>query len=337
MSTQPFFSIIVPVYNVENYLRQCIQSVLDQKKITYELILVDDGSTDSSGAICDDFQLKFPKVIKVYHKENQGQSAARNFGIDHATGKYLFFLDSDDYLLFDKALYTIYKAADNQEIIAFEWKEIFEGGKWSLTEISYEMIQETNRYNGPAFLEKILTIHPGIPWYPCMYVYLNTYIQKNKLRFPLGHVFEDVVFTPRAIIQANRISAIPIPVYGYRRNRSGSTTTTVKRKSLEDFLIAISENVDFVLNQNNLSEELKRKLCSNFAEGYFSVMINVYALPAKEDQNIIIDKLKKFRYLSKYAQGKKQRGARILMNTFGIMNAIRILNLRRVIKRMISR
>lgn len=337
MSTQPFFSIIVPIYNVEKYLCQCIQSVLDQKKVTYELILVDDGSTDSSGVICDEFQLKYPEIIKVYHQKNQGLSNARNLGIDHAAGKYLFFLDSDDYLLFNEALFKIYEVTDNQEIIAFEWKEIFEGAKWSSTEISYETIKETNRYNGPAFLEKMLTIHPGMPWYPWMYVYLNTYIQGKKIRFPSGHVFEDVVFTPRTLIQAESISTIPIPIYGYRRNRSGSITTTVKRKSLEDFFIAISGNIDFVLNQNNLSEGLKRKLCSNFAEGYFSIMINVYALPNKEDQQIIIDKLKKFRYLSKYAQGKKQRGARRLMDTFGIMNAIRILNLRRVIKRMIYR
>ena len=92
----PFFSIIIPVYNVEQYLRECVESILMQSCDDYEIILVDDGSSDKSGKICDKYSEKNNK-IKVVHKENGGLSSARNAGIKIAIGKYIIFIDSDDY------------------------------------------------------------------------------------------------------------------------------------------------------------------------------------------------------------------------------------------------
>lgn len=91
-------SIIVPVYNVEKYLKTCINSLLEQKLDAYEIILVDDGSTDSSGGICDEYAKKHEK-IQVIHKKNDGLSSARNTGIENAVGKYIGFVDSDDYIM----------------------------------------------------------------------------------------------------------------------------------------------------------------------------------------------------------------------------------------------
>ncbi|HEM5188819.1 TPA: glycosyltransferase, partial [Streptococcus suis] len=90
-------SVIIPVYQVEKYLKRCIDSVLAQKFIDYEIILVDDGSTDSSPEICDEYSIEHPH-ISVIHKENGGLSDARNVGIKHAVGEYIFFLDSDDWI-----------------------------------------------------------------------------------------------------------------------------------------------------------------------------------------------------------------------------------------------
>ena len=93
------FSILVPVYNVEKYLEQCIDSLLDQTySEEYEIILVDDGSTDSSGSICDGYEERYPDKVKVIHKENGGLSDARNVGMAAATGEYIAFVDSDDWL-----------------------------------------------------------------------------------------------------------------------------------------------------------------------------------------------------------------------------------------------
>lgn len=94
---QGLISVIVPIYNTENYLEKCITSILDQNYHNLELILINDGSTDNSGKICEDF-LEIDKRVKVRHKENSGVSAARNIGLDIAEGDYTCFVDSDDYL-----------------------------------------------------------------------------------------------------------------------------------------------------------------------------------------------------------------------------------------------
>ena len=92
------YSIIVPVYNVEKYLGKCLNSLVNQKNDNYEIIIVNDGSTDNSQKIIDVYEKKYPKLIKSFEKENGGLSSARNYGIDNSNGKYLLFVDSDDYV-----------------------------------------------------------------------------------------------------------------------------------------------------------------------------------------------------------------------------------------------
>jgi len=94
---EPLLSIIVPIYNVEQYVDKCIQSILNQTYQNLEIILVDDGATDCSGSIADSYAAK-DKRIKVFHKENGGLSDARNYGLDHVTGDYILFVDSDDFI-----------------------------------------------------------------------------------------------------------------------------------------------------------------------------------------------------------------------------------------------
>ena len=96
MDEAPFFSIIIPVYNVEKYLDRCLESVLKQEFNDYEIILVDDGSTDTSSYICDSY--KQSEKVTVIHKDNGGLSSARNCGLDISKGEYIFFVDSDDYI-----------------------------------------------------------------------------------------------------------------------------------------------------------------------------------------------------------------------------------------------
>lgn len=119
MDNSPFFSVIVPVYNVSQYLRRCIDSVLSQSYGDFELLLVDDGSSDDSGVICDEYAEKDGR-IKVFHKENGGVSSARNKGIDEARGNYVVFVDSDDYILSDR-LSQILKLSDNNPDIIVEY------------------------------------------------------------------------------------------------------------------------------------------------------------------------------------------------------------------------
>ena len=125
----PLFSIIIPVYNVEKYLSTCLKSVLVQAFKDYEILLIDDGSTDSSGEICDSYCEKYPNRIRVHHKQNQGLISARRAGLSFATGTYVCFLDSDDCWEKD-TLSQLYKviSQENADVIMFCWKLIDQNG-----------------------------------------------------------------------------------------------------------------------------------------------------------------------------------------------------------------
>ena len=140
------FSIIVPVYNVEKYVKQCINSILSQTYINYELILVDDGSTDSSGSICDSF--KNNKLIKVFHKKNGGLSDARNYGFKKAEGEYVIFLDSDDYWIDNDFLSNINKMLikKNYDLIIFNTIKYFDESE-KKSNPRFNIIDKTQKYS----------------------------------------------------------------------------------------------------------------------------------------------------------------------------------------------
>ena len=125
-----FFSVILPIYNVEKYLNECVESILAQTFKDYEIILVDDGSKDGSGAICDAYAEQYD-FIKVIHKENGGSSDARNKGIEAAKGEYIVYIDGDDYVIRFDFLESIYKKIDeeNTDIVLYKFAKFFDDEK----------------------------------------------------------------------------------------------------------------------------------------------------------------------------------------------------------------
>ena len=141
MANIPKISVIIPVYNAEKYLYRCIDSVLAQTYQDFELLLIDDGSKDSSGAICDEYAAKDARV-RVFHKENGGVSSARNVGLDHARGEWITFVDADDWISMDW-LKEMMTHSDSDLVIADfvvegegQWNEILPVGQWQGKELS---------------------------------------------------------------------------------------------------------------------------------------------------------------------------------------------------------
>lgn len=126
---KPKISIIVQVYNTELYLRECIESILRQSFMNFEVLLVDDGSTDASGSICEDYAAKDTR-IRVFHQDNQGVSSARNLALDHVQGRYVLFLDADDFWYVDTCLETLVNEAlrTDADIVRGEYKTVDEQG-----------------------------------------------------------------------------------------------------------------------------------------------------------------------------------------------------------------
>lgn len=206
------FSCIVPVYNVEKYLKKCIDSILNQTYTNYEIIIINDGSTDNSAEILKSY--KQYKNIKIINQTNKGLSAARNTGLKYITGDYILFIDSDDYI--DTLLLeTLNNTITDEDLIRFQAKTVDEFYK---TMLEYNETPFKN-LNGIEAFNKIVNyklIEPA--W---LYAYKKEYFLKNKFKFKENTYHEDFGLTPLIIIKSNNTTSIDFIGYNYlQRNNS---------------------------------------------------------------------------------------------------------------------
>lgn len=203
-------SIIIPVYNVEKYIQRCVESILQQDYHNYEIILIDDGSTDGSGEICDSFQGKNPSVIHVIHKKNGGLSSARNAGLKVASGKYIMFLDSDDWIK-DGCLAEFAPLFINgyDLIMGRAWSIDSHGNKRS--KLSYRT--RPGLYDKFTYVRDCLKDEKDISFCCPFYLYRREYIEKNRLHFYEGIIHEDELWMPIALLRADTIYITDIYFY----------------------------------------------------------------------------------------------------------------------------
>lgn len=214
MST-PVISAIVPVYNVAPYLRECLDSLVGQSLQNIEIICVDDGSTDGSAEILDDYAQKDDRV-KVIHQQNQGVSVARNVGIDVAKGKYLSFVDGDDYLdcsAYEEILQNLGEA--QPDIVIFRNAHIDDGDVVHLSAFRKKNFKQAKTF---SFLVDKFS---AVIWNK---LYRREFINKNSITFPFGVLMgEDTLFNLACFAQAPMVHLIDKSYYFYRRFRPGST------------------------------------------------------------------------------------------------------------------
>lgn len=249
-------SVIVPVYNVQEYLTNCINSILNQSYKNIEIILVDDGSTDESSSICDSY-VKKDNRIEVIHKENGGLSDARNIGIKSAKGKYITFVDSDDYLdeNYVKALYILI-TENNSDIACSGMKKTD-----SLNDKIINKNEKINIYNSIDAIKEILyqrNIDNSAP---------SKIFKKDlfeNILFPVGYAFEDLDTMYKLFLQANKIVSTTNNYYLYYQ-RQGSILHTVKDKTINDLLTIIDNMNKNLINYGELKAPLMaRTLNANF-------------------------------------------------------------------------
>lgn len=241
MNDNPLFSIVVPVYNVENYLQACLDSVLKQTYRSFEVILVDDGSTDQSVSIAQKY-VALDKRIKLFLQANKGVSAARNRGLKEVTGQYVVFLDSDDLIhvqMLEKVEKIIANEPDKDMIqIRCEIKrEVNSADEWEKM-VSKPIVYNNNQnLDGKSFyIHSLLTQNPifGV-W---NFVYKKRLLDELTYLFLEGVIFEDTDFIPRALCQAKSVWVLDEICYIYRI-RSMSIMTAHARKSPFDFLTVL--------------------------------------------------------------------------------------------------
>jgi len=235
----PLISIIIPVYNVENYIRECLDSVLTQIFTDYECILVDDGSQDNCPAICDEYSEKDFR-FKVIHRKNSGPSDARNEGIKAAKGEYIVFLDGDDFFADKKSLENIWKITEttkanvicNSNLTTFNNDNFISSDRFDLNFICGDVIQ---------FYKKVklnINMVTGI----CSFTLHRDFLLRHNLFFKTGIFHEDEHWIPRVICAASTVAVNHNLFYTYRVERPGSTMSTLTPKRLFD-MISIIEDI----------------------------------------------------------------------------------------------
>lgn len=222
----PLVSVIVPVYNVELYLKECVRSIIHQTYTNVEIILIDDGSSDNSASICDAFVSKDSR-IKVIHKQNSGLSSARNVGIEKATGKYLLFVDSDDWISKEMVadMISLAEQRKSQLIVSPITHKINKINKKNKKVRSYTISQEG--------LLKSFFSEGYISTSASGKLYLSS-LWKNE-RFPEGMIFEDYATIYKIVLACDNIQVLGNYYYYYRPNQNGITGGKFSTKKLQYF------------------------------------------------------------------------------------------------------
>ena len=230
-----FISIIVPVYNVENYLRECLDSISQLKTVTWEAILVDDGSTDTSGKICDEYA-KQDSRFRVIHQKNAGVSAARNAGLDAAKGEWIWFVDSDDSINPDFEISNP-EVLDDADYVLFDMRKFHDGEELKSLEHQKGILKCTDLSKND-FLCKFQCNHHQRLFYKKTWVMIDHH---QRLTFSLGtRVGEDLEFQYKYLTRCKRPARLDAVLYNYRlREGSATQDDSYRRKNLEDLPLVI--------------------------------------------------------------------------------------------------
>lgn len=249
----PAVSVIIPIFKAENYLRECLDSVVNQTLKNIEIICVDDGSPDHSADIAAEYAQKYTNV-KLLRKENGGQSSARNLALEHAEGKYVYFLDSDDYLELNM-LEEVYSKAvkEDLDMVFFNAVPFYESKQDKLENSHYtNFYKRKGNYSGIYTGQTLFTMmHQNREFLgsPCFEIIRRSLIEDNNLLFYNGIIHEDNLFVFQCTMLAERATHID-KVFYHRRLHSDSTMTTQKSmKNVEGYLVSYSEMLHFMYDR----------------------------------------------------------------------------------------
>ena len=259
-------TVVIPVYNVEDYVESCVSSVLNQTYTDFELILVDDGATDSSGEICDKLALTDDR-IRVIHQQNKGLGGARNTGIEESSTEYLFFLDSDDSIMPDTLKKLMETASDNKaDIVIFGYLSVDEKGN-TLNEFSNDLPKD--KVMSPDEHPELFLAVPNA-WNK---LYKRELFTENNIRYPERLWYEDLHTTPKLMLHAKRVTVIGDKFYLYLI-RSGSIMNNPNVKRNKEIMDAVSA-IDSYFKKNNMREKFSSELEFLFMNNIYMAAVRV--------------------------------------------------------------
>lgn len=317
-------SFILPIYKVEQYLFQCVDSILSQIGEESEIILVDDGSPDGCGAICDRYAGENNNII-VIHKENGGLSSARNAGFDVASGRYVLFVDSDDYLEEGSVEKILHWIDDTDADVGFLLsRKVYPDGTWEplgenldRKEILGKSRMEVLRY---------LASCPKFPASAWGKIYRREFLKEHDFHYPYDRrLSEDLQYSLDLFLTAEKFDYLDFPYYCYRQNRAGSICNTVNAKYYFDTFRFISDSAERFAENKNAKDETGA-LALSFAAYEYAIRIWEMQDLTGEDREKAMKMLRNYRWVLSYGKSSRTRLVHMAVKVLGIKGTARLLD-----------
>lgn len=315
-----FFTVIIPVYNVRRYLKECVDSILAQTISDFDLILVDDGSDDGSGAICDEYCGKYDNVSTV-HKANGGQSSARNTGVDRASGEYFIFVDSDDYIAHNalEMFKETIDRLDRPDVILSERMFNVEPDGRTVDRQRRLNITDFEGIRGTEAVKKM-----GMEWSPCGKCFRTAYWKNKGFRFIEGIISEDLQLMDRVTLEAASVAMIPAHYY-YRWKIESSTMHANYGKLTKDTMFVIADWEDY-LEEKKFDVELENSIHATLANMLeHTVMGNIFYADAGLIGGLV-EEAGRLSPILRYDKGAEGWLIRMAISVIGVRNTCFLLN-----------
>lgn len=326
MMKNPLISIVIPIYNAEKYLHECLDSVINQTYKNIEIIAINDGSNDSSLDILNEY-FNNDKRIKIYTKENGGVSSARNYALEKVNGDYIMFIDSDDYLVNKNVIQELINNLQGYDIIRFGNYDLKDNNLLENKQI-YKLQDEYE--SGIDFINKVLSNVDTYGWYLWQYIFKKELW--NGIKFPEGRIFEDASTIYKVLLNSNKIKTITKPKYTYRYNDI-SLSKKINLKICKDMLETIDESCNYI-NTLSILDNTKELLKNNFSYSYISVVNALYIIDSN-DRKELLKILENKKYLLENCRYGNAINIKNIINRLGIKNTAILLHTRRKIKNVL--
>lgn len=292
-------SVIIPVYNAEKTLKKCMESVLKQKDEDLEIVLINDGSIDASDKMIQEYKEKNPKIISYYRKKNTGVADTRNYGIKKAKGRYILFLDADDYL--DIHLYGLVKQYMEKDIDLIKFKLQREDEKGNVIETVSGSVFENK--TGEEGFEELYSTDVLLDS-PCVYVIKKEIFTKNKLEFKVGTEHEDFGLMPFVIVLAKTMISINFYGYHYVQVKGSITRNDSYEKTKKKVNDALKQYDEALLKIDKY--KLNKKTAETLKIYYTNAILLKIETLDKKDQKQYIKEIRK-RKMTKNIKAKDTR------------------------------
>lgn len=318
----PLISIIIPVYNVEKYLRQCMDSVLEQSYPNIEVVLVDDGSKDSSGIICDEYAAKDNRV-KVIHKANGGLSDARNIGLESSTGELITYIDSDDYWAADNCLERIinlfYSNNRKKDFLIYNYSQFYQVDDRIIKNRSYNSCSGSNKY------EKLSSFANtgNFPMQAWTKLVRRKFLIKNNISFIQGIIAEDIPWFIELVNKCDDFMVVNEYVAIYRKQVENAITSRFSYKKFDDLIFVVDSCIKKA-QAGEYDEKLLDSIYTFMAYEYAILIAKLANVDAKRKAKYMAW-FRQYKWLLKYSNNKKNNLVKCCVNYLGFNITSRIL------------